>query len=418
MNALTKASHAVILTESFPFLGGDDFLVDEMPAWVKEFERVTLVPAHSHPDCFELPEGAAVDLYLCRNDTPLRRVAWLVLGVATSLPCLLRELAPLLLTGRAAAFGPTIKAYARWARAKSGLKRLFRSSRPDIVYSYWMNPEAFAAAALRLSGDWPPVISRAHGIDLYEERWPAGHMPLRDQFIHGIDLMMPISEAGRDHLTAMFPGLSPRVEVHRLGVPVKDALSQATPGGELHVVTIASCVPVKRLDRVPPALEVLHRSKPELQLKWTHIGGGPGWDELFRLTSATLGGKVITSFTGRMQPHEVLDYLRTHDIDLLLNVSESEGIPVALMEGMASGIPSMAPNVGGIPELVIHDRNGWLLPAHPAPEVIAGALLHASSASKDADLRHEARMTIERSYSSVHNYARVAHRAVLLARQG
>jgi len=50
-----------------------------------------------------------------------------------------------------------------------------------------------------------------------------------------------------------------------------------------------------------------------------------------------------------------------HDLDLLVSSSNTEAMPLALMEGMASGLPVVATRVGGVPEIVAHGSTGWLV---------------------------------------------------------
>jgi len=48
-------------------------------------------------------------------------------------------------------------------------------------------------------------------------------------------------------------------------------------------------------------------------------------------------------------------------IDLYLNTSQHEGIPVTIIEAMSHRIPVIAPAVGGLPEVVEHGKSGWLV---------------------------------------------------------
>lgn len=48
------------------------------------------------------------------------------------------------------------------------------------------------------------------------------------------------------------------------------------------------------------------------------------------------------------------------DLDLLLMSSRTEGLPVALIEAAAAGVPAVAPAVGGISEIIAHDRTGYV----------------------------------------------------------
>jgi len=66
----------------------------------------------------------------------------------------------------------------------------------------------------------------------------------------------------------------------------------------------------------------------------------------------------------------VMEFYKTNPIDLFINVSSSEGIPVSIMEAQAFGVPVMATDVGGTAEIV-NNENGILLPANPSVEAIA-----------------------------------------------
>jgi glycosyltransferase involved in cell wall biosynthesis len=62
--------------------------------------------------------------------------------------------------------------------------------------------------------------------------------------------------------------------------------------------------------------------------------------------------------------------------------SFAEGLPIVLMEALALGRPVIATSVAGIPELVEHRVNGWLVPAG-SPDALAAALREAIEASDE-----------------------------------
>ena len=71
------------------------------------------------------------------------------------------------------------------------------------------------------------------------------------------------------------------------------------------------------------------------------------------------------------QPNKaVLDFYRTHHVDLFINLSVYEGLPVSIMEAMSFGIPVLATDVGGTSEIVI-DGVGELVDKNSSIEEIA-----------------------------------------------
>jgi glycosyltransferase involved in cell wall biosynthesis len=81
---------------------------------------------------------------------------------------------------------------------------------------------------------------------------------------------------------------------------------------------------------------------------------GPGMDELCKANS---NNRI--HFTGYISQEDLISYYRSANIIILL--SEREGIPVVLMEAMACGTVPVSTNVGGISELVEHRKTGFLI---------------------------------------------------------
>ena len=87
------------------------------------------------------------------------------------------------------------------------------------------------------------------------------------------------------------------------------------------------------------------------------IGDGPDKDMLESLTHQLQMGNYVT-FKGQIQNEQIPDYLAASDVFVLPSLSE--GFPNVLLEAMASGLPIVATNVGGIPEFVKDGENGFI----------------------------------------------------------
>jgi glycosyltransferase involved in cell wall biosynthesis len=81
-------------------------------------------------------------------------------------------------------------------------------------------------------------------------------------------------------------------------------------------------------------------------------GTGPLFSEMTKLSSDIPNIKLL----GRVENN--LEFLNS--IDLLVNTSSIEGIPLTAMEAISQGVPVIAPNIGGLSELIIDGRNGFL----------------------------------------------------------
>jgi glycosyltransferase involved in cell wall biosynthesis len=106
------------------------------------------------------------------------------------------------------------------------------------------------------------------------------------------------------------------------------------------------------------------------------VGSGPLADAMARLASR-LGIEERVRFHGGVPRDEVRSILTASDVAVLASYptrsGKREGIPVALMEAMACGLPVVASGLSGIPELVEHERTGILVPPGD-PRALADAL--------------------------------------------
>ena len=84
---------------------------------------------------------------------------------------------------------------------------------------------------------------------------------------------------------------------------------------------------------------------------------------------------IQVHFAGSLPNSKVLEFYESNPVDLFINVSSSEGIPVSIMEAASRGIPVIATNVGGTSEIVNETiGSGFLLPENVTPSDIAERL--------------------------------------------
>jgi len=132
---------------------------------------------------------------------------------------------------------------------------------------------------------------------------------------------------------------------------------------------------------IPTSIRAFHRiwqQKPEARM--TIAGSGPALPALQRLTEE-LGVARSVAFAGRVDNEQMAQLFRSADV--LLNPTTVDNMPISLLEAMASGVPIVSTDVGGIPFLVEHERTALLVPMR-SPQAMADAALRLI---KDAALR-------------------------------
>ena len=85
---------------------------------------------------------------------------------------------------------------------------------------------------------------------------------------------------------------------------------------------------------------------------------------------------------------QVEQFLSTLDVFVLSSITE--GLPLAVLEAMAAGLPIVSTNVGGVPEVLPEGVAGWLCPPGQ-PDAMAQKMEHAAGCSGLASMGQEAR---------------------------
>lgn len=244
-------------------------------------------------------------------------------------------------------------------------------------------------------------LVRMHRWDLYPDV-NGGYVPLQKRIVECAGRIAPISQDGSVLLRNLYPEHADRVTCLRLGTKLRGS-SRPSDDGRFRIVSCAYARPVKRLHLIAEALKYV-----ESPVTWTHVGDGPELASLARV-AASLPEHVEVEFAGRVAPKEVSRMYEQRPFDLFVNVSESEGIPVSVMEAMAAGIPAFATDVGGNSEIV-DERVGCLLTADLSPEELAKHIIKfiAMAPGERQQLRRASRARIEADYDINHNATAVA----------
>lgn len=345
----------LLMTESFPYSKGEEFLETEIITLASRFNTVVIVPRGGDPrSCRQLPQNVSIDDRLRIKSTSKLFRAFMLL----SNPVLVLRLLSGDVSGRnrrgsigfpQIALRLSILADALLARQ---LARKYRG-RDVKFYSYWGNSSALGLAIMSARNELRGYVVRLHGYDLYDERYINGGVPFRDYIARNAKQVACISETGKNYLG--LKGEYGNLTVARLGVddnginPVRQANS--------NILNIVSCSSVISLKRVELIVKILR--EVTIPVVWMHIGDGPELNRV-KAEATALGENIRVEFLGHKPNSSVMEIYRSNHFDLFIHMSETEGIPVSFMEAISFGIPIISTNVGGVSELVT-DQTGILI---------------------------------------------------------
>jgi glycosyltransferase involved in cell wall biosynthesis len=236
--------------------------------------------------------------------------------------------------------------------------RRLRGRRIDVVHTHRYKENLLATVVAHLLGVKRKVVTM-HGAS------EAGPRPsLRSRVITAIDrfnvrtnfdAVVAVSAQLKTLLLEL--GMRPeRVRLIRNGIKVPRHAETRRGNGShhLHIGTVGRLVPVKGYRLFLELAARLHARHSNV--RFSILGDGPMLDELTR-EAARLGlGEHVSFVPARPDPQP---YYR--ELDIYVNTSLHEGLPLSVLEAMACGTPVIAPRVGGIPEVVCHEEHGFLV---------------------------------------------------------
>ena len=236
--------------------------------------------------------------------------------------------------------------------------RNIKPNNNTIYYSYWLSIPAYTIAKLKKKDPKIITISRAHGYDAFISR---GYLPFRIFILKNLNRIYFISANAKNkyeeyafkknanikNLTTAYLGTKNNL-IQELKI---NSCKEFT-----HLVSCSKIIPIKRLEILVKAL-LLFENTP---IKWTHFGDGPSLEGIKYFLNKKQQN-IIVDFRGSHQNEKIIEFYEKEKIDLFINTSSHEGIPVSIMEAQSFGIPAIGFDVGGINE-ILNNENGFLLP--------------------------------------------------------
>jgi colanic acid/amylovoran biosynthesis glycosyltransferase len=207
-----------------------------------------------------------------------------------------------------------------------------------------------------------------------------------------------------------------KIEVLRMGIrtekyPFFERILK--PGQAVRLISVGRCVEKKGLQYGIEATEILYRSGFPVQ--YVIIGDGPLKSEYEALVEKKgMEGRVV--FLGWRDEQAVLHELETAAIYLLPSTVSSdgdeEGIPVILMEALAMGLIVVATDAGGVRELIVPGKTGYLVPQKD-PQALADTVeAILNDPLKTRELSRKGRELVEKEYHISHLNKRIQEEVI------
>ena len=407
----------VLLPFTFPYYSGEaatenSFLQVEVQYLAQTFDPFIIAPCSIKENKISLPAGIEIDTsYAAVNKVPSRNQLLHILREPLFISEILSH--PRLLL-KPEAIRTLVKRTYRVFATRDWVINLFQRHNLDpentLFYTYWLGYTTLGVGLARQKLPGIVLVSRVHGGDLYPDRGAYNTLFYQVQALRHLDHLFVISEHGREYLASAYPWVGDLSEVSRLGIRTHNSLNLGSSDGVFRIASCSSVTPVKRVHLLVLGIAQASLKQPDQRFEWNHFGSGFLIDEIRLIAEQKLPANVSWQLQGNLPNEDVMRYYQNNPVDLFVNVSSSEGIPVSIMEAASFGIPIMATAVGGTPE-VVSEKNGWLLSPDASPDEISTALLKLV---KEPQFRVQAgvssRLVWEQSFDADRNYPQFVSR--------
>ena len=253
-----------------------------------------------------------------------------------------------------------------------------RKFRPDVIHAHWPFPHAYIAlGAAKLFKI--PLVLNFHGAELLLIRKKKWVKPLLKFAIGQAQAVFANSSFTAGKIKAL---RNVDVEWSPYGTTLESGSTSAGNGGtsaivphpvngKFKILFVGRHIERKGICYLIEAAKHLPRDQFEIRI----VGVGDLTNKL-KAQAAEIEDAAEIIFTGKLSPEELANEYRTANVFTLPAIVDSkgdtEGLGVVLIEAMELGLPVVASNVGGIPDVVVDGVSGILVPEKD-PEALAGA---------------------------------------------
>ena len=263
----------------------------------------------------------------------------------------------------------------------------------DLIHAHWIPTGAVAGMAARRLGI--PMVLTVHGSDSAFLRHGRLRAEVSRFSVRSASHVIPVSETLKAELLAFSGAGLPLTKIHS-GVDPSVFLPGSGETGGRSILWVGRMTREKGVEYLIRAMKDISIAHPSASLLL--VGDGPLRGSLETL-ARDIGVSEFVSFMGWKDHSEMVSIYAASDIVALPSLSE--GLPMVLLEAMASGKPVVATRVGGIPELIDQGGNGYLVAPGSESEIADRVMELLARPELAAQMGTASRALVESSHSWV-----------------
>jgi glycosyltransferase involved in cell wall biosynthesis len=235
------------------------------------------------------------------------------------------------------------------------VRRVIKGFAPDIVHAHYATGYGLWGASQHVA----PLVVSVWGTDVADAL--AGRFMVRSVVRRALHTAQAVTATSRflmEQTIHLEPSVKNKIIHIPFGLPESDFIRHVDRSdGGVQIIFAKRYTQTYGPDIALRAFAAAYKKNPHICLLM--LGGGPMRKKLESL-AVSLSVASAVEIRDWIEPEETRRFIAESDIMLMPSRQESFG--VAALEASAAGIPIIASDVGGVPEIVRHERNGLLVP--------------------------------------------------------
>lgn len=283
----------------------------------------------------------------------------------------------------------------------SKMAEVIKKEKLDILHVHYAIPHAVCAVLARdMANQQVGIVTTLHGTDISVLGYDSSLTGAIRYGIEKSDVVTAVSDSLKQE-TMMLIEPDQTIETIYNFVDEREYVPNITSNlkeyfnirkDEKVIIHVSN---FRKVKHVPDVVKSFAYIRKEMPSKLLLVGDGPEMNTIIQLVkSLNLENDVL--FLGKQD--NLSELYSISDLKLLL--SEKEAFGLVLIEAMACGVPCIGSDIGGIPEVIEHNSNGYIVPLHDVEQVACYALKVLKNDELLSQLRKNAIMTVKNKFHS------------------
>ncbi|KYG88917.1 N-acetyl-alpha-D-glucosaminyl L-malate synthase BshA [[Bacillus] sp. KCTC 13219] len=271
----------------------------------------------------------------------------------------------------------------------------------DILHVHYAVPHAVCAVlAKAMSKKDVRIITTLHGTDITVLGQDSGLTQAIKYGIEQSDIVTAVSNALKEQTYELIDTKKPIETVYNfvdenIFKPFNAEYLKEQFGIKPYEKVLIHVSNFRKIKNLPDVIESFMKVRMQMDAKLILVGDGPEKHRVMEQVKNTpYSGDVL--FLGKQE--NIAELYAISDLKLLLSEKESFGL--VLLEAMACGVPGIGTTIGGIPEVIEHGRNGYLVALHDTNAVADYAISLLQDETKLQQFRDAATRTAQEKFQS------------------